>query len=148
MAGLHLTQLLAACQGLDSAIHSAIQAAGLDPLTAVGGDPPAAGAAYPYLVVTLGGWRRRDPGAVGPTTLDTVWVLFRLETAAGELDALAYEGLVAHVAATSRDAVAAEITAAAVACWRLDRSPCTPQPARAGGLGWTSTVKLRVGLEW
>ena len=142
MPGLHLQQLHTACLGLSSAFNTALQTAELTPLTAVTADPPSGSPACPYLVVTLSGWRRRDPAAVGDSVLDTVWAVFRLETDQGENDALAYEGIVAGVLRGARATVAAQVTDASLAFWRLDRSQTI------GGSTWTSEVKVRVGLEW
>ncbi len=105
-------------------------------------DPPPGSPACPNLVVTLGGWRRRAPAAVGGGVLDTVWVVFRLRTDQGEADALGYEGVVANVVRGARATGAGQVTDAWLALWWLDRSQTV------SGTPWTSEIQVRVGLKW
>lgn len=83
MAGLHLRQLHTACLALASDLNTALQTAGVDPLTGVYGEPPT-NAVAPCLVVTFAGWRGREPAGLGGGTQETVHVAFRLETDGGE----------------------------------------------------------------
>jgi len=148
VAGLHLTQLHEACLDLETTLNTALQAAGLTPFTDAYSDPPSGTPTCPYLVVTLGGWRKREAAGIGQATQDTVVVSFRLETDAGEPDALGYEGVVAAVLRDAQPTLNAAVADAELTGWRLEWGSAGIDSERSGTNPWSTTVKVRARLEW
>lgn len=144
MAGLQLQQLHTACLGLETAFNTALQAASLTQFTDVYADPPTGTPTAPYLVVTLGGWRRRERAGIGETVQSCLRASFRIVTAQGENEALAYEGVVAGVLRDSHAAIATAVTDADLTDWQLERG--TAELDEAGN--WVQTVRVRTRMEW
>jgi len=151
MAGLHLQQLHTACLGLKAALDAALVVNGLDPLTAVIGEPVAATrhVKTPLMVVSFAGDRDRDEENMGPLTWgEAVEVEFHLATEGSESEALAYEGTVADVLRDVKSTLAAAVTAATLRRWTTAGGRSAMSDELVNRDAWECWMYFRAELEW
>lgn len=150
MAGERLVQLLQAVLDQETAINTALAAAGLAPIRRLTTGPVEPTARRPLAVVSLAGARTVERPMQGGPYVQRLAVTVTVAVDGGEDDALAYEGVIQTVLASAKPALVAAVTDGALAAWLPTGGDLAEDTERRNAPrgAWRVVVQFAATLTW